>query len=459
MVSITNSVPPASATLDMTNWVRYALVRNHRGINKVVDYASIVQRHSPTVTFPRFGVSLGEESIQVDDPFVNNLPEEWVPGQSRTTLVGAGSPIPPPLNINQPTPDQPRSAPAYSDLNYSSYFPSGLNSVGDLGRIHRGTPWQTVYFKAWPDRNLPWAKPQRLPDTHPTNDWRLPDLFTTAGSMAAVTGLLSVNNTSEPAWAAVLSGIRMRTHPEDFMTPGTRDYVAFNLAPPSGPSTYRWNYGGYNQPPNGNYVQIFRRDSASGAITSYTAPNGCTSVMTPGGAALTYTNPDYHDYNPVTMTWTRSATDFVVTGTPINGVDLVALLARGINSQRDALMGAGKPFVLTGQLLATPELTIGFPFNWNWGSDADYESIPRQLLPMLRVEDEPRYIVYAWGQSLKPADKSVVTSGPNVGMVNNYVVTGQVGTRTVLRVKNGTHYPMNTNQPPRMVVESFKVLP
>ena len=122
-------------------------------------------------------------------------------------------------------------------------------------------------------------------------------------------------------------------------------------------------------------------------------------------------------------------------------------------------MGNGKPFALTGQVLGTPGLTVGgiAPFSWNWSSDQDDERIPLQILSRLRVEDEPIVVVYAWGQSLKPADKSIITSGVNVGLVTNYVVTGQVGTRTVLRVKNFN--PAIINQPPRMVVESFKVLP
>ena len=120
-------------------------------------------------------------------------------------------------------------------------------------------------------------------------------------------------------------------------------------------------------------------------------------------------------------------------------------------------MGNGKPFALTGQLLGTPSLTIkeNAPFSWNWSSDQDDERIPAQILSRLRVEDEPIVVVYAWGQSLKPA--RITTSAVNVGFVENYVVTGQVGTRTVLRIKNFN--PAITNQPPRMVVESFKVLP
>src|SRR5947207_4200708 len=51
--------------------------------------------------------------------------------------------------------------------------------------------------------------------THPTNDWKFLDLFTTALHPNATRGLHSVNQTNVAAWSAVLSGIRVTTMTDD----------------------------------------------------------------------------------------------------------------------------------------------------------------------------------------------------------------------------------------------------
>jgi hypothetical protein len=99
-------------------------------------------------------------------------------------------------------------------------FPTNkFPSIGWLGRVHRGTPWQTVYFKAdnpsdmnTNDLASDWLGWVNNLDTYPTHDWALPDLFTTAPNDNAARGLLSVNQTNDAAWAAVLSGVMMPTN-------------------------------------------------------------------------------------------------------------------------------------------------------------------------------------------------------------------------------------------------------
>src|SRR6185436_13341949 len=56
-------------------------------------------------------------------------------------------------------------------------------TVGWLGRVHRGTPWQTIYMKA-PEVNMErwtnWSGSTNVflaRMSMPTNDWRLFDLF------------------------------------------------------------------------------------------------------------------------------------------------------------------------------------------------------------------------------------------------------------------------------------------
>jgi len=55
-------------------------------------------------------------------------------------------------------------------------LPNGSDANVDwLNRIHRGTPWQTLYF----DRDVApvnvWMRQSLDPGTHPTNDWRIID--------------------------------------------------------------------------------------------------------------------------------------------------------------------------------------------------------------------------------------------------------------------------------------------
>jgi hypothetical protein len=69
------------------------------------------------------------------------------------------------------------------------------------------------------------------------------------------------------------------------------------------------------------------------------------------------------------------------------------------------------------------------------------------------MDDNPRFVVYSYGQALKPADRSIYTvSGPYFGLCTNYQVTAEVATRAVVRIDGA---PAN----PHAVIESFHVLP
>jgi hypothetical protein len=87
-------------------------------------------------------------------------------------------------------------------------FPTNrLANIGLLGRVHRGSPWQTLYLKAEVAPLDMWRRWTGVLDTHPTNDWNLVDLFTIAPTENAARGLLSVSQTNIAAWSAVLSGV------------------------------------------------------------------------------------------------------------------------------------------------------------------------------------------------------------------------------------------------------------
>lgn len=282
-------------------------------------------------------------------------------------------------------------------------FPTNkMPNVGWLGRVHRGTPWQTVYLKSespdatgwtnwlhneravtnyakgffnnhalrdgskwrkdWTGTNL-WAYDWEF--THPTNDWAIMDLFTTALNANASRGRLSINQTNLAAWSAVLSGVNVM----------------------------------------------------SNSMSS--------DVIQPAG-----------NYSPLAP-------------------PALARIVAGINAQRARMTNNGSVFRQLGDILSVPELTVRSPYvntNVLASSDAVYERIPQQILGLLQC-DGPRFVVYSFGQALKPAEKSIFTGGgANFGLCTNYQITAEAATRAVLRVEGA---PDNTH----IVVESFNVLP
>jgi hypothetical protein len=295
-------------------------------------------------------------------------------------------------------------------------FPTNkFPNVGWLGRVHRGTPWQTVYLKSpnllfqpgtSPKQNLlnwnqwtgnqqlwgqvtnrinnqtvtnwvpipPWLAYAGATNFYdslyslPTNDWRILDLFTTAINDNATRGQLSVNQTNLAAWSAVLGGVNVLP---DLLTNST--------------------------------------------------------FITPAGF--------YTDANP----------------TPL------ALIVKGIINSRTNF--PNKTYQRLGDILATPQLSVASPYlttRTNFMNDEVYERIPQQIMGLLRTGDQPRFVIYSYGQALKPAPRSVI---PNsifgnqfVNLCTNYQITAEVATRAVVRIDGA---PTNTHA----VVESFNVLP
>jgi hypothetical protein len=88
-------------------------------------------------------------------------------------------------------------------------------------------------------------------------------------------------------------------------------------------------------------------------------------------------------------------------------------------------------------------------------TDDALEAIPQRVLSLLKA-DEPRMVVYSFGQTLKPAPRSLATSGNFYNLCQNYQVTGEYATKTIIRVEGELR---NTNNPVRTVIESFEQLP
>jgi hypothetical protein len=287
----------------------------------------------------------------------------------------------------------------YSSDNWD--FPTNkFPTVGWLGRVHRGTPWQTVYLKAsdilanggistWTNwtGNLNYFD---ATNSAPVQDRLLFDLFTTAFNDNATRGQLSVNVASgspDPAaglaaWSALFSG-----------------------------------------------------------------------VVVPTSLANTYTNISPVGSQPVA----NSALGILVTNINYTRANFV---------NPDGLQGS---FEHVGDILAVTNLTEQSPFlaglnPTNQINDEMYEWLPQQVMSLLRV-GTPRYVIYSYGQTLKPAPNGIVTSGPFFGMVTNYQIVSEVATRAVVRfnstltniVVNGTNMPTVINN--NAVIENYNILP
>jgi hypothetical protein len=298
-------------------------------------------------------------------------------------------------------------------------FPTNkLPNVGWLGRVHRGTPWQTVYLKSFGVNNYPnWFKNWQAWSgngqvvtnvgqlstnlvrfnafandayfSQPTNDWRLLDLFTTALNDNATRGQLSVNQTNLAAWSAVLSGVLVLTN----------------------------------------------------------TPDGLFSTnvqVQPAGF--------YNAFDPTT--WPP-----------------VARLVNAINRTRYN-NNPRHVFSRLSDILATPELTTASPFlntnnlpshKNNGLNDAAYERLPQQIAGLLKADPVPRFVIYSFGQTLKPeSTRAIVKSGPFAGLCTNYQIVAEAATRTVIRFdgvqpNRGANPPAITNLHP--IIESFNVLP
>jgi hypothetical protein len=280
-----------------------------------------------------------------------------------------------------------------------------LPNVGWLGRVHRGTPWQTIYLKSaavdyphwmqwsgdiqivtnwgqistslvglYSTNLLPIAQLNAMTYdaffTHPTNDYYLLDLFTTALDDTTSRGRMSVNQSGLAAWSAVLSGV-------DVLVTSTND-----------------------------------------------------TIIQPAGTYLPGSPPP------------------------------LVTIVNAINNVRSNYF-VGGVFPRLGDILRVPELTLNSPFIarstggivlTNQLNDAAFERIPQQILGLLKGGEQPRFVIYAYGQALKPANNSFVVGGSYSGLCTNYQITAEAATRTVVRIDGA---PAN----PRAVVESFNVLP
>jgi hypothetical protein len=257
-------------------------------------------------------------------------------------------------------------------------FPTNqFPTIGWLGRVHRGSPWQTIYLKSAVVPVESWVKWSNRAESHPTNDWAMLELFTTAINDNAARGLLSVNQTNLASWTAVLAGIPVLTNTMESVN-----------------------------------------------LTS---------------------EPEYGHL-------------FIEPNTP-----QMRQIVESINATRQKHFN--QTFRHLGHVLSAPGLTLESPFLNREGdqalygiTDAMYEWIPQQILSLLR-EDEPYVVVYAYGQSLRPADRSILTApGEYFGLCTNYQITSEVLTKTALRFEE-IRQPDDRPSLYKAHIESHHILP
>jgi hypothetical protein len=122
-------------------------------------------------------------------------------------------------------------------------FPTGESlSFEWLGRVHRGSPWQTVFLKpsnltveqwrTWNNDNIFLTNGNALSIdaafTHPNNDWRIAGLWAQWLNTNDIFTLLSVNDPDTNAWAARLDGLSALTN----AAPGELDPVTISSNSP-----------------------------------------------------------------------------------------------------------------------------------------------------------------------------------------------------------------------------------
>lgn len=270
-----------------------------------------------------------------------------------------------------------------------SFPTNSYPSLGAIGAVHRGTPWQTIFLKA--ANNIPdaWSYEQMWLEhvgsdvahawrsnpnditeyrtnylSHPTNDWLLIDYLKATPSAQAETGAIGVNQDGMAAWSAVLSGVVVLTN----------------------------------------------------AVTAADVAVATNASFIPAPVAI---QPVLNDANPPLLK-----------------------IVNGINRTRAQ---SGGLFQSLGQILSVPELSVESPYlnrstikfyARSIPEDA-FEAIPRRVASLIR-KDQSRYEIYAFGQALQPAADGFIKNplDPNYNLCTNYQVVAEMNTRTVLRFEN-----------------------
>ena len=278
-------------------------------------------------------------------------------------------------------------------------FPTNLfPTVGWLGRVHRGTPWQTVFLKStnllamtnfvetsrvgglgtWQTWSGNSGNAFDAANAAPVNDRLLFDLFTASPNPSATMGQLSINQTHLAAWSAVLSGLVVYT----------------NATNPNSTNQY--------------------------------------TISQPAGAV---------------------GTNYI----PFNGTNFLGYIWNSIQQTRsNTNLFPQQVFGHVGDICAVPAFSDASPFLAGFPksgiSDEMYEWLPQQTLGLLKV-GSPRYVIYCYGQALKPAANGIMAGGNYPLMCTNYQIVAETAVRAIVQVENA-------NTPtPHIVTKNVNPLP
>ena len=301
-------------------------------------------------------------------------------------------------------------------------FPAGaFANVGWLGQVHRGTPWQTLYMKSAVAKTNDWYKWANTYETHPTNDWKLFGLFTVAINDNASRGTLSINQTNRAAWSALFSGVQVLSNNNQNVTISPNSSQLTYLV--DGINKIRSQMNPVGSPSFTNFGDILRVPhlTTSSPFINYGYPLWDAAVNYNNASYVYYEGKIYYYYQAIASS-NRPPDVNLTYWAPVNGV--------------------------TPQMMNLTDFT--------------YERIPMQTLSLMNLEEEPRLVIYAYGQSLRPAERSVQISpllGALRGISTNYNVTGEVLIRAVVRIRNAPQIGLPGPFYPQAVIESYDILP
>ena len=292
-------------------------------------------------------------------------------------------------------------------------------TVGWIGRVHRGTPWQTIYLK---DSDLTRAVTVAGANTN----------FVGASTWANWTG--NIQTDFGQYYDALNSAPVQDRLLFDIFTTRLNDNAARGTLPVN---------AGAGQP--------------EGGIAAWSALFSGMVVLTntqPVAIATTPLSYGYHIIDPAGQNWSNSPL-WQIVNNPTNGINA---------TRANTTFFPYQSFAHAGDILATPRLSGQSPYlNLGTGknlsqqgtygiNDEMYEWLPQQMMGLVR-RGESRYVLYCFGQTLHPAPNGTVLGGSYFQLVTNYQVAAESAIRAVIRVDNA-------NTPtPHAVVESYNVLP
>jgi hypothetical protein len=243
------------------------------------------------------------------------------------------------------------------------------------------------------------------------------------------------------------------------------------------------------------FTTAFNDNATRGTLSvNVGAPNGPSlaawSALFSGMVVLTNTTVSPNRFTPPAFIWTNisPAGPYYNPALPLAQQPPLVQLVNGINQTRaNTNLFPLQAFTRVGDILRVPQLTEQSPFlNWNNSaqqqagiSDEMYEWLPQQTMSLLRCSSSPRYVIYCYGQTLKPAPNGIYNvGGAYFGMITNYQIVSEIATRAVVRfgssltnvvtyttttdisgniVPNWFTVPVVTNN--NAVIENFNILP